>query len=105
MSLLSVTGVTQRFGGLTAVDDVSFDIEAGQVSAIIGPNGAGKTTLFNLISGFQKPVAGSIRLAGQEITGLAPHLIAARGIVRTFQLVQLFPDLSAQQNVEGGFGV
>ena len=102
MSLLSVTGVTQRFGGLTAVDNVSFDIEAGQVSAIIGPNGAGKTTLFNLISGFQKPLAGSIRLAGQEITGLGPHLIAARGIVRTFQLVQLFPDLSAQQNVEAG---
>jgi len=102
MSLLSVQSVTQRFGGLTAVDNVSFDIAAGQVSAIIGPNGAGKTTLFNLISGFQSPVSGCIRLELSDITGLAPHRIAARGIVRTFQLVQLFPDLSAQQNVEAG---
>ncbi len=102
MSLLSVEGVTQRFGGLTALDNVSFDIAAGQVSAIIGPNGAGKTTLFNLVSGFQSPIAGRIRLDGQDITGQAPHRIAAQGIVRTFQLVQLFPDLSAQQNVEAG---
>ncbi len=102
MSLLSVEGVTQRFGGLTALDNVSFDIAAGEVSAIIGPNGAGKTTLFNLISGFQSPVSGRIRLAGSDITGQAPHRIAAQGIVRTFQLVQLFPDLSARQNVEAG---
>ncbi|MBL8376871.1 MAG: ABC transporter ATP-binding protein [Burkholderiales bacterium] len=102
MSLLSVSGVTQRFGGLTAVDNVSFSIAAGEVSAIIGPNGAGKTTLFNLISGFQAPVAGNITFDGQAITGLPPHRVAARGLVRTFQLVQLFPDLSAQQNVEAG---
>ena len=102
MSLLRVAGITQRFGGLTAVDKVSFDIAAGQVSAIIGPNGAGKTTLFNLISGFQSPLAGCIRLNEQDITGQAPHRIAAQGIVRTFQLVQLFPDLSAHQNVEAG---
>jgi branched-chain amino acid transport system ATP-binding protein len=102
MSLLVVNGVTQRFGGLTAVDNVSFTIEAGEVSAIIGPNGAGKTTLFNLISGFQTPVSGSISLEGQAITGMPPHRVAARGLVRTFQLVQLFPDLTAQQNVEAG---
>ena len=102
MSLLAIAGVTQRFGGLTAVDDVSFTIEPGEVSAIIGPNGAGKTTLFNLISGFQSPVAGRIVFDGGDITGQAPHRIAARGIVRTFQLVQLFPELSAQQNVEAG---
>jgi len=102
MSLLVVDGVTQRFGGLTAVDNVSFTIEVGEVSAIIGPNGAGKTTLFNLISGFQTPVSGSISLEGQAITGMPPHRVAAHGLVRTFQLVQLFPDLTAQQNVEAG---
>ena len=102
MRLLEVGGVTQRFGGLTAVDDVSFGIEAGQVSAIIGPNGAGKTTLFNLISGFQTPVSGRIVFDGRDIHGMAPHRVSARGIVRTFQLVQLFPELTALQNVEAG---
>ena len=102
MSLLRIEGATRRFGGLTAVDNVSFDIAAGQVSAIIGPNGAGKTTLFNLISGFMPPSAGRIVFDGADITALPPHRIAARGIVRTFQLVQLFPDLSAHQNVEAG---
>ena len=100
--LLRVENVCKRFGGLAAVDDVSFDIAPGMVSAIIGPNGAGKTTLFNLISGFLPPTSGRIQFKGQEITGLAPHRIAARGIVRTFQLVQLFPDLTALQNVEAG---
>jgi branched-chain amino acid transport system ATP-binding protein len=102
MSLLQVEGVTKRFGGLTAVDNVSFDIAAGEVSAIIGPNGAGKTTLFNLISGFLPPTGGRIRFNGADIAGTPPHEIAAAGIVRTFQLVQLFPDLTAHQNVEAG---
>ena len=102
MSLLSIEGVTRQFGGLTAVDKVSFDIELGKVSAIIGPNGAGKTTLFNLISGFMPPSEGHIHFQGEDITALAPNLVAARGIVRTFQLVQLFPDLTAHQNVEVG---
>ena len=102
MALLQIHHLTQRFGGLTAVDDVSFAIEPGQISAIIGPNGAGKTTLFNLISGFQSPVSGSIKFDGAPITALAPHRIAARGLVRTFQLVQLFPELTAQQNIEAG---
>ncbi len=102
MSLLQVEAVTRRFGGLSAVDNVSFGIEPGQVSAIIGPNGAGKTTLFNLVSGFLAPDSGRIHFDGSDITARAPHLIAARGIVRTFQLVQLFPDLTAHQNVEAG---
>ena len=100
--ILEVRGLTQRFGGLTAVDQVSFGIEPGAVSAVIGPNGAGKTTLFNLISGFQRPVAGSVQFEGRDITGLAPHRIAASGLVRTFQLVQLFPELTARQNVDAG---
>lgn len=102
MSLLSVQGLTQRFGGLTALDEVSFEVEPGCVSAIIGPNGAGKTTLFNVVAGFQKPVAGRVRMDGRDITGLAPHRIAASGLVRTFQLVQLFPALTALENVEAG---
>ena len=102
MSRLQVDALTRRFGGLCAVDDVSFAIEPGQVSAIIGPNGAGKTTLFNLVSGFLAPDSGRIHFDGSDITAHAPHLIAARGIVRTFQLVQLFPDLTAHQNVEVG---
>ncbi len=102
MILLRIERVTRRFGGLTAVDNVSFDIASGQVSAIIGPNGAGKTTLFNLISGFMPPSEGRIHFDGEDITARAPHLVAARGIVRTFQLVQLFPDLTAHQNVEAG---
>jgi len=101
-TLLEVRQLTQRFGGLTAVDQVSFAIEAGRVSAVIGPNGAGKTTLFNLISGFQRPVGGSVHFEGHDITGLAPHRIAAGGLVRTFQLVQLFGELTARQNVEAG---
>jgi branched-chain amino acid transport system ATP-binding protein len=102
MSLLEVSHVTQRFGGLAALDDVSFAIEPGIVSAVIGPNGAGKTTLFNVISGFQRPFAGEVRFDGRPITGLPPHQVAARGLVRTFQLVQLFPELTALANVEAG---
>ena len=84
-AMLEVRDLTQRFGGLTAVDQVSFTIHAGEVSAVIGPNGAGKTTLFNLVSGFQRPVSGSIHFESRNITGLAPHQIAASGLVRTFQ--------------------
>jgi branched-chain amino acid transport system ATP-binding protein len=103
VSLLTVENVSRRFGGLAAVDGVSFEIEAGAVSAIIGPNGAGKTTLFNLISGFLPVSGGRIVFDGTSITGMAAHRIAARGLVRTFQLVQLFPDLTALQNVEAGY--
>jgi branched-chain amino acid transport system ATP-binding protein len=102
MALLQVDNLSKHFGGLAAVDDVSFEIEAGQVSAIIGPNGAGKTTIFNLLSGFFPPTSGRIRFQGEDITALPPHQAAARGLVRTFQLVQLFPDMSALENVEAG---
>jgi branched-chain amino acid transport system ATP-binding protein len=100
--LLSVEHLTKRFGGLTAVDDVSLDVYPGEVTAVIGPNGAGKTTLFNLVSGFLPPTAGSVSFDGRPLAGLPPHRIAAAGIVRTFQLVQLFQDLTAAQNVRIG---
>jgi branched-chain amino acid transport system ATP-binding protein len=102
VSLLRLDRLTRRFGGLTAVDAVSLEIEAGRVSAIIGPNGAGKTTLFNVISGFLPPSEGRVEFGDAEITGCAPHEIAALGVVRTFQLVQLFPDLTAAENVQVG---
>jgi branched-chain amino acid transport system ATP-binding protein len=103
MSLLSVRNVTMRFGGLLANDDISFDVEQGALHAVIGPNGAGKTTLFNSISGFAVPTSGSIHFDGREITGLQQHEIAARGLVRTYQLVQLFKDLTVAENVRVGF--
>jgi branched-chain amino acid transport system ATP-binding protein len=102
MSRLRLEGVTKRFGGLTAVDGVSFDVPAKGVTAVIGPNGAGKTTLFNMVSGFLAPTAGRVLFEGDDITDLAPERIAARGLVRTFQLVQLFPDLTALENVKVG---
>ena len=102
MSLLRLDRVTRRFGGLTAVDAVSLEIEPGRVSAIIGPNGAGKTTLFNVISGFLAPSEGRVHFDGHDLTGVAPHRAAALGLVRTFQLVQLFPELTAAENVQVG---
>ena len=102
MKILELRGVTRRFGGLLAVDAVDLEIEAHGVSAIIGPNGAGKTTLFNMISGFLGPSAGAIRFEGQDLTGLPAHRVAALGVVRTFQLVQLFADATVLQNVEIG---
>jgi branched-chain amino acid transport system ATP-binding protein len=101
--LLEITGLTRTFGGLRAVDDVSFTVEKGQVAAVIGPNGAGKTTLFNLVTGFLQPDAGTVRLDGRDIVGKAPHRIASLGLVRTFQLVRLFPELTAIENVAAGF--
>lgn len=103
MAILSIHNLTKRFGGLAANDDISFDVEEGALFAVIGPNGAGKTTLFNMISGFLQPSAGSVSFAGQDITGLPQHEIAARGLVRTYQLVQLFKDLTVAENVAAGF--
>jgi branched-chain amino acid transport system ATP-binding protein len=91
--------MTRRFGGLVAVNDVSFAVAEGEIFGLIGPNGAGKTTLFNLITGLTPPSAGSLRHRGQVITGLPPHRIAARGIARTFQNIRLFGNLSALENV------
>ena len=102
MSLLRLEGITRGFGGLLAVDGVSLDVPGSGISAIIGPNGAGKTTLFNVISGFLTPSAGRVVFAGSDITGLAPERVAQRGLVRTFQLVQLFEQLSALENVKVG---
>jgi branched-chain amino acid transport system ATP-binding protein len=102
MTLLKLDRVTRRFGGLLAVDAIDLDVEQGGVTAIIGPNGAGKTTLFHLISGFQTPNDGRIVFDGKDITGLPPEKIAAHGLIRTFQLVQLFRDLSAIENVKVG---
>ena len=103
MALLSVREVTKRFGGLLANDAISFDVEEGALFAVIGPNGAGKTTLFNAISGFFAPTEGRIAFAGEDITGMPQHEIAARGLVRTYQLVQLFKDLTVAENVQVGF--
>jgi branched-chain amino acid transport system ATP-binding protein len=100
--MLALEGVTKRFGGLTAVREVSFAVGLGELVGIIGPNGAGKTTLFNLISGALAPDAGRITFDGQDVTGLAPHVICRRGLTRTFQLVKPFGNLSVLDNVTIG---
>jgi branched-chain amino acid transport system ATP-binding protein len=98
-SLLRVEHLTMRFGGLVAVNDLSFTADAGAITALIGPNGAGKTTVFNCITGFYRPTSGTIRFRERDITGLRPDRIARLGIARTFQNVQLFRSLSALDNV------
>ena len=95
---LHVDGLTMRFGGLTAVDNLSFTVDHGAIHGLIGPNGAGKTTTFNAISGFYKPTAGRILLRGEEISGLKMHDVARRGVVRTFQHSTLFAELSVLEN-------
>ena len=102
MSLLRLDQITRRFGGLVALESVSLDVSARGITAIIGPNGAGKTTLFNIISGFNTPTTGSVLFGGESITAVAPELIAKRGLVRTFQLVQLFDELTVLENVKVG---
>lgn len=102
MSVLRLENITRRFGGLVAVDDVSLEIIADGITAIIGPNGAGKTTLFNVISGFDKPSAGRVLFGDDDITAAPPERIASRGLVRTFQLVQLFENLTVLENVKVG---
>ncbi len=98
-ALLSLRGVERSFGGLRAVDGVSFEVEPGKVHGLIGPNGAGKTTLINLVSGLLPPTGGAIELGGRPIGGLAPHRIAGMGVARTFQSIRLFPELTARDNV------
>ncbi len=102
MSLLQVQDLTKRFGGLVALDGVSFAVEPGGITAIIGPNGAGKTTLFNAISGFIPPSSGQVLFAGHELAGLPPHRVAALGLIRTFQLVRPFPAMTVAENVRAG---
>jgi branched-chain amino acid transport system ATP-binding protein len=102
MTLVEIENVTRRFGGLVAVDAVTTKVEAHELVGLIGPNGAGKTTLFNLISGFTPLTAGSVRFKGEAIDGLKPHVIAARGMSRTFQNLRVFPNMSVFDNVSVG---
>lgn len=102
MTLLSLQSVSKRFGGVQAVDNVSFDVRPGTVKALIGPNGAGKTTIFNLIFGVFPADSGAVIFEGKPIQGLRPHKIAARGMSRTFQHIRLFPKMSVLENVMVG---
>jgi branched-chain amino acid transport system ATP-binding protein len=99
MAILDVQGITKRFGGLTAVNNVSFSVEKNAIQSVIGPNGAGKSTLFKLISSFVAPTSGRVNYDGQTITGLPPHEVARRGVVRTFQETTIFKEMTALQNV------
>jgi ABC-type branched-subunit amino acid transport system ATPase component len=99
MSLLRVEGLSKSFKGLTAVSDVSFEVAEGAILGIIGANGAGKTTMFNLVAGAIKPDSGTVHLGGRDITGQPPHVIAAAGMARTFQLTRPFHSLSVLDNV------
>ena len=102
MTLLSVRGVSKRFGGLQAVDDLSFDVAAGSIKALIGPNGAGKTTIFNLISGFLPPDSGEIVFGETKINGMSSCEVATLGMVRTFQHIRLFPKMTVLENIMVG---
>ena len=97
--ILQVEGLGIAFGGVRAVEDLSFGVEAGAIHAVIGPNGAGKTTLFNMVSGIYRPSGGSIRFAGRDVTGRPPHVLAAQGLSRTFQNLQIFERMTARENV------
>lgn len=98
-TILSLQGLTKQFGGLTAVNNVSFSIEPQQIFGLIGPNGAGKTTIFNLITGILPPTGGSVLFCGENITSKPPHVIAKDGIARTFQNIKLFSNLSVIDNL------
>jgi branched-chain amino acid transport system ATP-binding protein len=102
VTFLSVREVSKRFGGLRAVDSLSFDVARGAIKALIGPNGAGKTTLFNVISGFLPPDSGEIVFDGTAVQGLPPFEIAALGMARTFQHIRLFPKMTVLENVMVG---
>ena len=99
MSLLSVKDLSISFGGVKAVDGVSFDVEPGEVFTIVGPNGAGKSTIFNLISRFYQPTGGSVHFDGKDITNLSPDDIAPMGIARTFQNIELFEHSTVLHNL------
>lgn len=100
--ILCATQLTRRFGGLTAVDSLDFSLDRGELLGLIGPNGAGKTTLFNLLMGLIKPSEGEIFLEGEKITGLKPHQICQKGMVKTFQNIALFPEMTVLDNVLTG---
>ncbi len=100
--MLEVRNLTKRFGGLLALSDASLDVPEGSIIGLLGPNGAGKTTCFTIIAGFTRADSGTVRLDGQDITGMAPHRICALGMVRTFQIVQPFAGLTVQENIAVG---
>ncbi|MCY3980252.1 MAG: ATP-binding cassette domain-containing protein, partial [Alphaproteobacteria bacterium] len=97
--MIRIAGVSKRFGGVVAVDGVNLEIAEGSITGLIGPNGAGKTTLFNLIAGALAPDAGRIFLGGEEITGLPPHELFHRGLLRTFQIAHEFSSLTLRENL------
>jgi branched-chain amino acid transport system ATP-binding protein len=102
VSILQIEKVSRRFGGLLAVDEVSFDVVEGEIVSVIGPNGAGKSTLFKLISSFLKPTSGRITFRSEVVSGLKPHIVARKGIVRTFQETTVFKEMTALENVVVG---
>ncbi len=99
MEILSVANLSKSFDGLQAVRDFNLSVRKGEIVSLIGPNGSGKTTIFNLLTGYLKPTAGSIRFDGYDVTGLRPYQIARRGLVRSFQITNVFPDLTVLENV------
>ena len=99
MAILKVEGLVKNFGGLRAVNNLSFSVDRGKVLGIVGPNGSGKTTSFNLISGFIKPDSGKIFLNGEDISNVRPHVIVRKGMARTFQIVRVFRQLSVYENI------
>jgi branched-chain amino acid transport system ATP-binding protein len=97
--MLEIEGLTKYFGGLSAVNDVDISMEPGDLLGLIGPNGAGKTTFFNLVTGYLRPTKGRVIFEGKDITKKKPHIVAARGIVRTFQATNIYPDFTVLENV------
>lgn len=102
MALMEVTDLTMRFGGITAVDGLSFTVDEGSITALIGPNGAGKTSAFNCLTGFYKATSGEIHFENQSLLKIKPHKITYRGIIRTFQNVRLFKNMTVMENVMSG---
>jgi branched-chain amino acid transport system ATP-binding protein len=102
MSLLSLFDVRKSFGGLSAVSDVSFVVNEGEIAGLIGPNGAGKTTLFNIVTSIYPPTGGRVLFRGEDVAGRKPHDVTQRGIARTFQNIRLFPKMTARENVMVG---
>lgn len=100
--MLEVSGITQVFGGVIALEDVSFVAAKGDITGVIGPNGAGKTTLFNIVSGIYRQTSGAVHLEGKQVTGLAPERLACLGMVRTFQNIELFGAMTVMENVMVG---
>ena len=97
--MLEVDGLSRHFGALAALNGVSFEVRPGEIFSVIGPNGAGKSTLFNVITGLHAPTAGRVRFRGDDITGLSPEIINRRGVAKTFQITNIFPEISVVENV------